>query len=264
MTSPLHAALPPAPDGAGFPDAEFFDAAYTIRTGDVDNANRLRLDGIARYLQDVGNDNLVAVDAITSHPYWIVRRTVVDVETPNSGTEKLTLRRWCSGFSTRWSQMRVSITGDRGARIETSGFWINISGETGMPTRISDDFLARFARATDDSRLRWSRWLDEPLPAADDPGVRDLPFTLRHTDIDPFDHVNNAVHWQAVEEAIAQSDAGLVDGPYRAVVEYLAPIARTDEIALRTRHSGDTLTVWFRSGDAVKAVAHVSARPAHR
>ena len=64
------------PDGANP-----YSTVRTVRTGDVDTGKRLRLDGVARYLQDIGTDNLVAVGANDSDPLWIVRRTVVDVLT---------------------------------------------------------------------------------------------------------------------------------------------------------------------------------------
>src|SRR3546814_3465137 len=77
--------------------------------------------------------------------------------------------------------------------METEGFWINISAESGMPTRMSDDFMRPLEESTDEHRLKWKRVLAENAPEADDAGVLDTPFALRATDIDPFDHVNNAV-----------------------------------------------------------------------
>ncbi|NLU81608.1 acyl-ACP thioesterase domain-containing protein [Rhodococcus sp. HNM0569] len=254
---PLACALPEPPDPARFPDARYFDTSWPIRTGDVDASSRLRFDGVARYLQDIGNDNLEAIDALDTHPYWIVRRTVIDVVRPTTGTERVALRRWCSGFSTRWADMRVQITSESGALLETSGFWINISGETGMPTRMSDGFLAGLTRSTDEHRLKWKQWLPKTPPA--DASVRHFP--LRRTDIDPFDHVNNAAYWHAVEELLAEPEsAHLATVPHRAVVEYLSPVTSSDELVLRTVHTDSSLTTWFMVGDTVRAVAAVTTR----
>ncbi|WP_213573059.1 acyl-ACP thioesterase domain-containing protein [Rhodococcus sp. USK13] len=238
-----------------------FETSWPVRTGDIDAAKRLRLDGIARYLQDAGLDNLEAVDAAESHPLWIVRRTVIDIIRPAVWPERVHLRRWCSGLSTRWTNMRVQIEGEKGALIETEGFWIHISAETGMPTRIEDGFIDALGESANETRLKWKRWLVEDAPSTDEEGVEETPFGLRRTDIDPFDHVNNAVYWQAVEELLADHEhpggGRLVDNPHRAVLEYLSPIVSTDKIILRSRRDDTSLTVWFLVDDTMRAVAKV-------
>lgn len=228
-----------------------------VRTGDIDVTKRVRLDSIARYLQDIGNDNIEAVGAIDTHPLWIVRRTVVDVIRPAVWPEHLTMTRWCSGFSTRWANMRVRFDGSNGALMETEGFWIHISAESGMPTRMSDEFMAPLEESTDERRLKWKRVLTENAPAPDAPGVVDRLFPLRASDIDPFDHVNNAVYWQAVEE-VTRLRTDLRAVPHRALIEYLAPVVSDDKVVLRSRVDGNTVTVWFVVDDTLRAVAQVS------
>lgn len=237
--------------------ATVFEASRTVRTGDIDAGRRLRLDGIARYLQDIGTDNLDALDALDTHPLWIVRRTVIDVLRPAVWPETLDLSRWCTAFSTRWAAMRVRIEGSKDALVETEGFWINISPDSGMPTRMSDSFIAAIEGSTDEHRLKWKQTLTEPLPDPG-PGVEDVPFPLRATDIDPFDHVNNAVYWQAVEEVLGPE---LRSRPHRAVIEYLSPVQSSDKVVLRTRRDDSTVTVWFLVEDAIRAVARVGELP---
>ena len=154
--------------------------------------------------------------------------------------------------------MRVRFDGSNGALMETEGFWINISAESGMPTRMSDDFMRPLEESTDEHRLKWKRVLAENAPEADGAGVLDTPFALRATDIDPFDHVNNAVYWQAVEEVLsARTELRTV--PHRALIEYLSPIVSSDDVVLRSRVDDKTVTVWFLVGEALRAVAQVSA-----
>ncbi|MGC0365365.1 acyl-ACP thioesterase [Rhodococcus sp. 27YEA15] len=245
--------LAPQPDRGSV-----FVTSRPVRTGDIDVDKQVRLDAVARYLQDIGNDNIVAVDAIDSHPLWIVRRTVVDVVRPAVWPEQLTLTRWCSGFSTRWANMRVRFDGSNGALLETEGFWINISATSGMPTRMSDDFMKPLEETTDEHRLKWKRVLAENAPDADLPDVLDTEFPLRRADIDPFDHVNNAVYWQAVEE-VAAARTDLLSVPHRALIEYLSPVVAGDDITLRSRVDDSAVTVWFLAGGQLRAVARVSA-----
>jgi len=50
-----------------------FTAGYTIRRTDVTPGGRLRLDALARYLQDVAEDDVA--DSGLAEPYgWLVRR----------------------------------------------------------------------------------------------------------------------------------------------------------------------------------------------
>src|SRR5699024_974383 len=66
---------PPSPEAG-------FSTRRRVRTGDVDPQRRLRLDSVARYLQDIAADNLDATGHARTDPFWIVRRTVIDVIEP--------------------------------------------------------------------------------------------------------------------------------------------------------------------------------------
>ena len=244
--------LAPQPDRG-----PIFVKTRPVRAGDVDAAKRIRLDAVARYLQDIGNDNIETAGAIDTHPLWIVRRSVIDVIRPAIWPESLTMTRWCSAFSTRWANMRVRFDGSNGALIETEGFWIHISAESGMPTRMSDDFMKPLEQSTDEHRLKWKRVIADNAPDATAPDVIDTPFSLRVTDIDPFDHVNNAVYWQAVEEVVS-TRTELRSTPHRAVIEYLSPLVAGDDVVLRSHVDGSRLTVWFLVDGALRAAAQVS------
>ncbi|WP_171018673.1 acyl-ACP thioesterase domain-containing protein [Rhodococcus sp. Q] len=232
-----------------------FRTSRPLRTGDVAPDNRLRFDGIARYLQDIASDNADAAGFGVTDPVWILRRTVIDVHTPAAFPDRLHLSRWCSSYSTRWSNMRVQLTSDKGARIETEGFWINLNPDTGMPTRISDSTLELLATTTDESRLRWKAWLDQDAPAPD--GVPDAAFPLRSTDLDPLGHVNNAAYLHAVEEHVtARPD--LLAAPHRLVIEYRAPITAGEHLALRRRDDDESSTVWFVVNGESRATARMA------
>ena len=121
--------LMPVPDG--HPDV--FDREWPLRVGDIDRTGRLRLDAACRHIQDIGQDQLREMGFEETHPLWIVRRTMVDLIRPIEFQDMLRLRRWCSGTSNRWCEMRVRIDGRKGGLIESEAFWININRETQMP-----------------------------------------------------------------------------------------------------------------------------------
>ncbi|MBO0855827.1 MAG: hypothetical protein J2P18_18920 [Nocardia sp.] len=240
-----------------------FASAWPVRAGDVDPYNRLRFDAVARYLQDIAWENLQATDFARSDPFWIVRRTVIDVVRPIEWPDRVSLRRWCSALSTRWTNMRVRITSDGGGLIDTEGFWININESTNMPTRISDDGLAWLGKSAGEKRLRWRPWLVDPAPPESD---TDLPFPVRATDIDQLNHVNNAVYWQAVEQFLVDHPK-LVAGGHRAVIEYAEPVLARAHISVRSRYEpGDrsgqpVLRLWFMVGDTVTTVVRIGPLP---
>lgn len=215
---------------------------------------RVRLDAVARYLQDIANDNLEAIDLGATDPFWIVRRTVIDVVSPITWPADVTAQRWCSAVSTRWSNMRVRLTGEHetnrfnpdmrpAGSIETEAFWININDQ-GMPSRISDEAFAMLSQMTDEHRLRWKSMNPDKAPAASDVDLPDREHVLRVTDFDPFKHLNNAAYLEAVEDEL-DSHPDLVDVPHRAIVEYLRPIVPGTPITIRRVRETDRLLMWL-------------------
>ncbi|TSE02212.1 hypothetical protein FOS14_00620 [Skermania sp. ID1734] len=218
----------------------------------MDDQYQLGLDGIARYVQEAGVRHLDHTGMMDSHPHWIVRRSVIDVLRPIEWPDRIRLRRWCSGVSSRWCSMRVRLDGDKGGLVETEGFWINMSKETMGPARLSDEFFATMASTTDDLRLRWKPWLTDAL--SDAPGV---PFPLRRTDIDHFNHVNNTAYWHGVIEALAD-ERDLLTAPHRAVIEYVKPITYGEPVHIHKRRRDDAVDLWFAVDGDVRTLGSVS------
>jgi len=259
----LAKALMPVPDS----QANVFEREWQLRAADSDRLGRLRLDGVARYIQDVGQDHLREMGYDDVHPLWIVRRTMVDMIGPIEFKDTLRLRRWCSGASNRWCEMRVRIEGRRGGLIESEAFWINFNRETQGPARIADDFMEALLRTTDVDRLRWKAYLK--AGSRDDADeIRDFP--IRVSDIDLFDHVNNSVYWKVVEEFL-EPHPELLDAPLRVTIEHDAPVAYGDrlEILAHVYPPGSTdkfgpeltdrtvRTLTYLVGNETKAVASI-------
>ncbi|MFV0495931.1 acyl-ACP thioesterase domain-containing protein [Mycobacterium sp.] len=214
--------LMPVPDG--HPDV--FDREWPLRVADIDRTGRLRLDAACRHIQDIGQDHLRELGFEETHPLWIVRRTMVDLIRPIEYSDMLRCRRWCSGTSNRWCEMRVRIDGRKGGLIESEAFWIHVNRETEMPARIGDDFLAGLHKTTAVDRLRWKGYLK---PGSRDDAAETRGFPVRVTDIDLFDHVNNSVYWSVVEDYLAVHNE-LLAGPLRVVIEHEAPVAFGDKL----------------------------------
>ncbi len=257
--------LMPVPD----PHPDVFDRQWPLRVGDIDRVGRLRFDAACRHIQDIGSDHLRELGFEESHPLWIVRRTMVDLIRPIEFQDMLRMRRWCSGTSNRWCEMRVRIDGRKGGLMESEAFWININRETQGPARISDDFLEGLQRTTEVDRLRWKAYL--AAGSRDDAQeVREYP--VRVSDIDLFDHMNNSVYWTVIEDYLF-SHPELLTGPFRVTLEHDAPVALGDklEILSHVHPAGSTdkfgadltdrvvTTLTYAVGGETKAIASLFA-----
>lgn len=257
--------LMPVPD----PHPDVFDVQWPLRVADVDREGRLKFDAATRHIQDIGTDQLREMGYEETHPLWIVRRTMIDMIEPIVFKDILRLRRWCSGTSNRWCEMRVRIEGRKGGLVESEAFWININRETQGPARISDDFIEGLRRTTSESRLRWKPYLKGGA-REDADAVYNFP--VRVSDIDIFDHMNNSVYWSVVEDYL-QSRPDLMQAPLRVTIEHDLPVALGDklEILRHVHPAGSTdrfgaelsdrsvTTLTYVVGDQTKAVAAIFA-----
>jgi len=262
-TSGIAKVLMPVPD----PHPDVFDRQWPLRPADVDRLGRLRLDAAVRHIMDMGQDHLREMGHNETHPLWIVRRTMVDLIRPIEFQDMLRLRRWCSGTSNRWCEMRVRIDGRKGGLVETEAFWINFSRETHGPARIADDFMEGLMKTTAVGRLRWKSYLKAGA-REDAAEIREFP--IRVTDIDLFDHVNNSVYWKVVQEFLAPHPE-LLQAPLRVTIEHDAAVSYGEklEVLLHVYPPGSTdqfgpeltdrtvRTLTYVVGDQTRALAAI-------
>ncbi|WP_298446654.1 acyl-ACP thioesterase domain-containing protein [Gordonia sp. (in: high G+C Gram-positive bacteria)] len=234
-----------------------FTSTWPVRGDDISHDRRLKFDGVARCLQDVGQDHLAHIGHLEIHPHWVLRRTVIEMHALGEQPDQLTAERWAAQAGSRWFTARIDIDGERGTRIATEGFWINFNVDTLTPSALSDTFRRRIGGDAVPGRLRWKKWLD-PVPH---PDAVPVPFLLRVCDLDLIEHVNNAVYWTALEEALA-TQADLRERlPLRAVVEHDSPLQLADAPRLLAHRDGDVLSVWLMAGERTAATMSVEALP---
>jgi len=218
----------------------------------VSPKGRLRLDGVARLLQDVATDD--AMDGAPGEDAaWVVRRTTLAVEQWPRYREDLELTTWCSGYGRRWAVRRTSIAGARGGAVEAESLWIHIHPESGRPTAMTEAFFALWAPGITDTEVSARR--RQPDPPEDAPRT---PWPVRFTDFDGLAHVNNAAYWVPVEEQLAGRPSP--PPPLVAEIEYRDGVNRGDEVDLVTADDGGAFRLWWVVGRQTRAAAVVSAR----
>ncbi len=225
--------------------ARRYSAHRPIRLSDTDARGRLRLDAVARYLQDVAADDVLDAGWAPDEHIWVVRRTVLDVTRPFLEDTEVALTTWCGGTAASAALRCTSLAGDQGGRIDAEMTWIHLGPDL-QPQRLGERFLAVYGESA--AGRRASTRLELPAPPED---ARRLEWPLRAIDVDRLRHVNNAAYWAPVEEHLA---ARLRD-PCRATLEYRQPLDLGDRLELRLAGSG----LWFTVGGAVRAAAILGA-----
>jgi acyl-ACP thioesterase len=225
-----------------------FSARRRVRLADMDERGRLRLDAVARFLQDVAIEDVQETGWGTPEHLWFVRRIRVEVRTPFLEDRAVGLVTWCSGLAAIAAGRRWSLEGDKGGRIEVDSVWIHL-GPDQRPARIEE--FGVYAEATGGRPV--STRLELPAPDGNVPRVQ---WALRSTDVDLHGHVNNAVHWQAVEDAARGAGVDLA-APLAAELDYRDPIDLADRVELATSVADGEVSLGFHVGDAVRAAAHV-------
>jgi acyl-ACP thioesterase len=220
-----------------------FSAHRRVRLSDMDARRRLRLDAVARFLQDIAIDDVQETGWGMPDHLWFVRRIRIDVIRPFLDDREVDLTTWCSGVAAIAAGRRWSVRGDAGGELEVDSVWIHLDAAAN-PARIED--FGVYAEATQGRHV--STKLELPDPPAD--ALRS-PWALRATDVDLHGHVNNAVYWQAVEELFGDE----LGGPAQVELDYRRPIDLGEEIELA--RFGDAVA--FVAGDGVRAVARVSS-----
>jgi acyl-ACP thioesterase len=227
-----------------------FRTRYRVRLSDMDATGRLRLDAVARFLQDAATDDVEETGWGAPEHLWVIRSVRIDVLVPFVADRAVELVTWGSSFSALAAGRRWSLTGDADGSIEVDSVWIHL-GPDARPARIG----AGFDGYADAAGGRIASTKLTLSPPAD--GKR-TTWPLRSTDVDLMGHVNNAAYWTAVEHRLSQLGVDL-RRPVRARLEYRHPIDLGEKVELGEEERDGRYAVAFAVGDVVKAVARVES-----
>lgn len=217
-----------------------------ISLSDTDATGRLRLDAIARYLQDVASEDWLDAGFDHDSHVWVVRRTELTVREPFRPEDTIELATWCSGIAGSSAARRYSIRGTAGGSVEAESVWIHLDHDL-RPKRLDARFLETYGTSAAGRRAP-TRFT---LPAPPQAGA--MRWSFRATDVDRLGHVNNAAYWVPVEERWG----ALLDERLRATLEYRQPIDLGEPVELVE----DGRSLWLVVGDDVRAAARYDTVP---
>jgi acyl-ACP thioesterase len=209
-----------------------FSSRRLIRLGDAGADGLLRLDGVARFLQDVATDDW-SDTGVDPESTWLVRRTAVRLADggrwPRIG-EAVDVTTWCGGWGAAWAERRTDISLGGQTLLECVALWVPVD-RSGRPQRIRQSFLDVYQEAAGGRKVSGRITASEP-PL----GSRVEPWTIRRSDLDVVGHANNAALWCSLVEVL--------DGPVSAVVlTHHGPIEWGDRVDMTSSGDGFWLIV---------------------
>ncbi len=210
----------------GPPDnARVFKQSLRPGLADCAPSGRIRLDALARWLQDVAYAD-VEDAGLAQAAVWVVRRARMHVKRfPRFGSQ-FVLATFCSGLGRMWAERRTTITrvGAEESDVEAVSLWVHLDPEARRPTPVSAEELAAYGDAAAGRRV--TARLRHPPPE----GVEHrFPWRFRATECDLAAHINNAAYWQPLEEEILRgSDPEALD----VEIEYRTPAQPGEKLVL--------------------------------
>ncbi len=231
-----------------------FSTARLVRNTDVTPAGRLRFDAVARYLQEAAEDDLA--DVGWDEPYgWLLRRVVMQVRGYPRCGDLVRLSTFCSATGPRWAERTTTLQSPAGDLMQAAAVWVAIGRDDGRPVPLGEAFHRWYDASAQGRRV--SARLSHPGPPELPGPPAGTAWPLRASDFDLAGHVNNSVHWAAVEDILAR----LSWLPASAELEYHRPILPGHDLRLRTSQAGGDVWAWLLNDTQRMASARLTRRP---
>lgn len=234
-----------------------FTVSRAVRSSEVTPDGRLRLDALARYLQDAAEDDLA--DSGWREPcVWLVRRVSVTIGGYPAYGDPLSLRTFCSATGPRWAERTTTVTRSGTDLMQAVAVWAAVGREDGRPVPLGPEFHRLYGGAAQGRTV--SARLSLPGPPLPGPPLPGAPaqagraWPLRASDFDTAGHVNNAIAWAAAEDVLA----GLGWLPACGELEYRRPILPGNDVRLAVSHAPGQLSCWLLNGTQTLASAQLS------
>jgi len=229
-------------------------AGYRVRFDEAGANGLLRTSALLRYAQDVAwrHSEQLGFDRAWYQARglgWVVRGCELEVREPIPIGHTLRVSTAVVGHRRIWARRlgECRLADGRPAATVTTD-WVLLDARNRV-VRIPADFGVAFTNPEVRSEIL-------RVEAAAGPASAVIGLNVRPSDLDPLDHVNNAVYVDWLEEAL--ETAGWTSAPdalprsYR--LEYLASAARADRVEIALHGNADAWAATIRRADGVDLV----------
>ena len=125
-----------------------FTSARMVQSTEVTPAGRLRLDALARFLQQAAEDDVG--DAGWDGSYlWLLRRVALAIRGFPAHRERISLRTYCSATGPRWAERTTVVAGPEGELIQSTAIWVAVSAADGRPVTLGEEFHRVYGPSTE-------------------------------------------------------------------------------------------------------------------
>jgi acyl-ACP thioesterase len=230
-----------------------FRAGYRVRFDEAGPDGRMRVSSLFRYAQDIAwrHSERTGFDRdwyAARGLGWVVRGVDVELGAAVPMGHTLRLATAVVGHRRIWARRLCECRlagGDLAARVTTD--WVLLDGR-GRIVRIPEDFGVAFENPEIDADIIRVAKPDGPIGST-------FELRVRESDLDPFDHVNNAVYVDWLGEALGAAGRAWREAPpARLRMEYLASAARGDAVAIELRGDPGRWVATARRGDGLELV----------
>jgi acyl-ACP thioesterase len=203
-----------------------YEGAARPGLADCAPSGRMRLDALARWLQDVAYSD-VEDAAVADVAVWVVRRTRIRVERFPRFGERFRLQTFCSGFGRAWAERRtvISLEGADSASVDAVSLWVHLDPDTRRPFPLTPKEIDLYGEAAGGRRV--TARLRHPGPGSADDARR---WIFRATECDLAGHINNSAYWQPLEEELL---SGAEPVAFDAETEFRNPAQPGDKLVIR-------------------------------
>jgi acyl-ACP thioesterase len=179
------------------PRGRVFTRGARAGLADCAPSGRVRLDALARWLQDVAYDD-VEDAGVAGAAVWVVRRTRIRVARFPRFGERFSLKTFCSGFGRAWAERRTTVAPQDGdAAVEAVALWVHLDPGSRRPAPLTAEEVEVYGEAAAGRKI--TARLRHQSPDGAGPARR---WAFRATECDVAGHVNNAAYWQPLEEEL--------------------------------------------------------------
>ncbi|PLX73875.1 MAG: acyl-ACP thioesterase [Desulfuromonas sp.] len=215
-----------------------YQADYTVRSYEVDTDGRVRPLTLLNYLQDAAGEHASRLGAsvpalLKMNLTWVLSRYHVHFHRFVPVHSTIHLKTWPSAKEGRFALRDFELVdGDGNPVVTATSSWMLIDLTSRRPVRIADHLPDL---PTVERRMVHDSFSSLPIPDRFD---CELPFRVRHSDLDINRHVNNTVYVDWALEALPPSDIGRYR-PRTIEVSYRAEANYGDRILSKTQFSSE-------------------------